>query len=264
MRDETTSAMAATSRTSIAPDTAALKQTVLTGAAAPPTTAVPTFDSVSSTFVTAEIPAVPASPNYGVLLPDGSVWYPGSNKKLPAPLLLRVAVWILAFATLLAAAGVFIIHYQPSWVNPLRHVTTGPAAAATGVSSNTKSAGSKTKSTGGGNVRSVTLMSPQPAGLPSGSTAYTLPVSSYTVAVSADHTTWVGVYPITNGQAAALPTQQNTISGGASAQFQENGPVMVSVGAGLATVKIYDGSNYLGTLNRPTPQKFWLEPKSAG
>lgn len=262
MRDEATSAMAATSRTAIAPDTAALKQTVLSGAAAPATVAVPSFEPVSSPVITAEIPAVPASPNYGVLLPDGSVWYPGSNKKLPAPLLLRVAVWILAFATVLAAAGLFIIHYQPSWVSPLRHVTSGPAGATTGTHSTRSTAGSAAGSSGN-SAGSVTKMSPQPPGLPPLSTAYTVPVSAYTVAVTADHTTWVGVFPITNGQAAAAPTQQQMVAGGATADFQVDGAVMVSVGASLATVKVLSGAHDLGTLGQ-TPQKFWLEPKSAG
>ena len=42
-------------------------------------------DTRGTTAVTAEIPAVPVAPAYGVLLPDGSIWYPGSKRKLPAP-----------------------------------------------------------------------------------------------------------------------------------------------------------------------------------
>ena len=55
------------------------------------------IDTRGATAITAEIPAVPVAPAYGVLLPDGSIWYPGSKRKLPAPTFLRVIVWTLAF-----------------------------------------------------------------------------------------------------------------------------------------------------------------------
>ena len=56
------------------------------------------------TAITAEIPAVPVSPAYGVLLPDRSIWYPGSKRKLPAPTFLRVMVWALAFLVAIGGA----------------------------------------------------------------------------------------------------------------------------------------------------------------
>lgn len=93
------------------------------------------------TAVTAEIPAVPVAPSYGVLLPDGSIWYPGSKRKLPAPLALRLVVWALAFLVALGAAFLLVEHYHPSWLDPLRHTSptgspgglgpTGPTATGT-------------------------------------------------------------------------------------------------------------------------------------
>jgi len=89
-----------------------------------------TIDARGGTAITAEIPAVPVAPAYGVLLPDGSIWYPGSKRKLPAPTLLRVTVWTLAFLVAFGGAGLIVEHYHPSWMDPLRHVvgTVGPPA----------------------------------------------------------------------------------------------------------------------------------------
>ena len=83
-------------------------------------------DTRAGTAITAEIPAVPVAPAYGVLLPDGSIWYPGSKRKLPAPTFLRVTVWTLAFLVAVAGAGLIVEHYHPSWTDPLRHVVGTP------------------------------------------------------------------------------------------------------------------------------------------
>jgi hypothetical protein len=79
-----------------------------------------------ATAITAEIPAVPVAPAYGVLLPDGSIWYPGSRTKLPAPTFLRVTVWALVLLVAICGAGLIVEHYQPSWLNPIRHVVGPP------------------------------------------------------------------------------------------------------------------------------------------
>jgi len=83
-----------------------------------------------ATAITAEIPAIPVAPAYGVLLPDGSIWYPGSKQKLPAPTFLRVAVWALAVLVVIGGAALIVEHYQPSWVNPIRHVVGPPGLLA--------------------------------------------------------------------------------------------------------------------------------------
>ena len=89
------------------------------------------IDARGGTAITAEIPAVPVAPAYGVLLPDGSIWYPGSKRKLPAPTLLRVTVWTLAFLVAIGGAGLIVEHYHPSWMDPLRHVVGTPGQLAT-------------------------------------------------------------------------------------------------------------------------------------
>ncbi|MGO9581456.1 MAG: hypothetical protein ACLP36_01465 [Acidimicrobiales bacterium] len=85
-----------------------------------------TTETRSATAITAEIPAVPVAPAYGVLLPDGSIWYPGSKSKLPAPPFLRVIVWTLAFLVAIGGATLVVEHYQPSWLNPIRRVVGPP------------------------------------------------------------------------------------------------------------------------------------------
>jgi hypothetical protein len=65
-----------------------------------------------------------------VLLPDGSVWYPGSKRKLPAPTFLRVTVWALAFLVAIGGAGLIIEHCHPSWMDPIRHVVGPPGVLA--------------------------------------------------------------------------------------------------------------------------------------
>jgi hypothetical protein len=84
------------------------------------------IDARGGTAITAEIPAVPVAPAYGVLLPDGSIWYPGSKRKLPAPPFLRVIVWTLAFLVAVGGAGLIVEHYHPSWLDPVRHIVGTP------------------------------------------------------------------------------------------------------------------------------------------
>ncbi len=260
MREEAASPTAAQSRrTLIAPETGTLR---LTGG-------VPNVYEAPSgaPSVTAEIPAVSAvsdNPSYGVLLPDGSVWYPGSRKRLPAPLPLRVLVWVLAFATLVAAGADLVIHFHPSWVNPIRRVAT--AAGATAGSSASQHPGSSTAAPGGSSSvgsAGVTELSPQPAGLPPSTTAYAVNAAPYTVQISASHLTWVGVYSIVNGQPGTAVAQA-TIQPGQSATFDETGPADFSVGASLVTIKVLSGGTQIGSIDQRTPWNFFLEPKPAG
>jgi hypothetical protein len=236
----------------IASDTGALR--VTRGAAPVPES------PAGSPLVTAEIPAVPGSSSYGVLLPDGSIWYPGSRRRLPAPLLLRMAVWVLAFATLVLAAGDLVIHFHPSWVNPLRRVVASaslPGTRSTGSRQITRGKSGSTATTGG-----VTKMSPQPSGLPGDTTVYTIGASPYTVEIGANHVTWIGVYSISNGLRGAL-VDQKTLQGGQTGTFQETGPVDVSVGASEVTVKVLSSGHEIGTITQATPWNFFLEPKAA-
>lgn len=80
--------------------------------------------------VTAEIPSVPVQRGYGVLLPDGTIWYPGSKRRLPAPLALRVLVWLLFLILLIGIAALVAERLHPDWFSLLRHVTPPPRVTA--------------------------------------------------------------------------------------------------------------------------------------
>lgn len=61
-----------------------------------------------------------------VVLPDGSLWYPGSDKRLPAPFALRLFVWILVFVLVASGAGLAVERIHPSWLDALRNSPSGP------------------------------------------------------------------------------------------------------------------------------------------
>lgn len=218
-------------------------------------------DTSTSTVITAQIPAVPAGPSYGVLLPDGSIWYPGSKKRLPAPLPLRVAVWTLAFLVLLAAAGDFVIRDHPAWVDPLRRMV--PASTGTtnvGTNSGPSASGAKNGSSGGLAVRQT---SPQPSGLPKYTTAYSISgTSAYQVVVKASQVTWVDAYALSNGTDSGSPLYASDLQPGQSTTIAATGPVDLETAAAGATVTIMSGGKKIGTLATPpsAPWHYYLEP----
>lgn len=247
MAEDGTSALTAVSRTAFV---------VNTGANANLGAPVPE----PSTSVTAEIPAVPAGPGYGVLLPDGSIWYPGSRKRLPAPLLLRVVVWILALATLLASAAVFVIHYHPAWANPFRHVVTtaGTRSAGGGTTAPT------TPATGSVGASKFKLLNPQPAGLQAGNSAYRVP-ASYSVVVTETipgHQAWVAAWKATNGQWSGSPVQQQTlgVNGIEKMTIPGNGEMRLQVAAVGASVQVLKGTKVVGTVTEHSPWVWWFVP----
>ncbi len=224
-------------------------------------------ETSTSTVVTAQIPTVPPAHHYGVLLPDGSVWYPGSNKRLPAPLALRVLVWALAFLVILAAAGDFIIRDHPAWVDPLRHMV--PAAAGTLSLSTGSDAGRHHRSGAVGPTASaslsVTKLSPQPSGLPAYTTAYSVSgTSSYQIVVKVIQTTWVTAYHLSNGADTGTPIYASDVQPGRPATIQASGAIDLETAASGATVTVMSGHKQLGTLAAPPsdPWHFYLEPSS--
>jgi hypothetical protein len=233
------------SRTMIAPDSGALRRSYGGGS-----------ETGTSTTVTAEIPAVPAGPNYGVLLPDGTIWYPGSQKRLPAPLLLRIVVWSLAFLVLIAGAGDFVIHTHPNWAQPLRRMvpTSGGTGSATTIP--TKTGGSTPKTA----AVSVSQTKPQPAGLPSETTAYTVTgTSSYQLIVKAAGLTWIQACKVAYGfietssplfSGDIQPGQTETIS------VSTTSPIDLQVAASGATVTVLSGGKLIGTVAAP-PHAPW-------
>ena len=169
-----------------------------------------TIDTRGGTAITAEIPAVPGAPAYGVLLPDGSIWYPGSKRKLPAPTLLRVIVWTLAFLVAIGGAGLIVEHYQPSWVNPLRHVVGTPGQLV--------NPGSTTQTTRPAPVSKVMQETSQT----SNSATYSLPGSPYVLAIKTTQRCYVVVKSLTSrtdlfaATIGADETQSVQVPGGSS------------------------------------------------
>jgi hypothetical protein len=178
-------------------------------------------DSRGGTAITAEIPAVPVAPAYGVLLPDGSIWYPGSKRKLPAPTLLRVTVWTLAFLVAIAGAGLIVEHYHPSWTDPLRHVVGTPGQPA--------SPGSTTVTTrpaAGSNEMKQTSHT-------ANSITYSVPGSPYVLAIKTTQRCYVVV--------KSLASRTNLFSATISADVTQ--PVVVP--GGSTTLEAYAGGSSL-------------------
>lgn len=213
----------------------------------------PIRDTASGTVITAEIPAVPVGPSYGVLLPDGSVWYPGSRKRLPAPPILRVAVWVLAFAVLLAGAGDGVIRYHPSWVSALRHIVPAQSAPAASGGNGPPSSVVPNTTKGGSTAAAIALVTNPPSCLPTNTTAYTLNAPVYTVTVTAGASSaWVAGSADSNCQPINPPPQQQTLGPGQTLTIdQTSGAEFVHIGAGGTTIKVYHGLKMLATV--PTP-----------
>lgn len=254
MAKDATSSLSAMGQTAaIAPDTGALRRSAGLG---PP-------ESGGPAYITAEIPAVSAvGPSYGVLLPDGSVWYPGSRKRLPAPLLLRILVWVLAFATLLAGVGDFIVRYHPSWLAAIRRTVptqvsrTGKGAGKTSTSTTVPASGTRPKAS------AVTKLSPQPV-LPPQTTAYSVVARSYSVVVSAGpQPVFVLAESVKNG---VIITTGRVFEDETVAPFHRyvitptSGDVDVEVAAAGATVSVYFGHHKLGVVKSPpSPWHYWF------
>jgi hypothetical protein len=85
----------------------------------------------STIAATSELPAVASPSPVGRGLagrraePPGDAERPADDGHLtrePAPVVLRLAVWSLAFVFVLAAAGDVVLHVRPGWLRPFRHV----------------------------------------------------------------------------------------------------------------------------------------------
>jgi hypothetical protein len=197
-------------------------------------------DTRGGTAVTAEIPAVPVAPAYGVLLPDGSIWYPGSKRKLPAPTYLRVTVWVLAFLVVLASAALIVEHYHPVWMNPLRHVITTPGqnsippsggtTATTHPGSNHSSSGKFVKTFESGS-----------------SVSYSVPATSYALTITAE--AGRPCYVVVKSLKTTLDLFASTIGGGATERVVvPNGSATVEAFAGGASLEVSALGKHLGTI----------------
>ncbi len=191
-----------------------------------------TIDTRGGTAITAEIPAVPVAPAYGVLLPDGSIWYPGSKRKLPAPTLLRVIVWTLAFLVAIGGAGLIVEHYHPSWVDPLRHVVGTPGLV---------NPGTTTETTRPAPISKVMQQTSQTTN----SVTYSLPGTPYVLAVK----TTQRCYVVVKALASRTDLFAATIGAGETQSvLVPSGPSTLEAFAGGASLSVAFQGRQVGTV----------------
>lgn len=181
------------------------------------------------TAVTAEIPAVPVAPSYGVLLPDGSVWYPGSKRKLPAPLALRVTVWALAFLVAIGAAFLLVEHYHPSWLDPVRRTA---GAVNSGGPSPIGPAPTVTTARKTAKVSDVLRTTSQTAT----GTTFALSGPAYSLAI----TTSARCYVVVHSLATNVDLLNNTLAAGTTKIVRVTGSSTLYVAAGGASLSVID------------------------
>jgi hypothetical protein len=191
-------------------------------------------DTVGSTVITAEIPAVPVHRSYGVLLPDGSVWYPDSKRRLPAPWPLRFFVWVLALLLVLMLAGLAVVEWHPSWLAALRH-TVGAAPTVQvggGLPSTTAPAGGGTHTTTAGTSACVAA---------GGGETCTLTASTYTI----DFTTTQRVNFEVKSVSTGAVIYANTQSAGQTQVIDVSGAATLVAYATGGTFTVKSGSTVL-------------------
>ena len=197
-------------------------------------------DTRGTTAVTAEIPAVPVAPAYGVLLPDGSIWYPGSKRKLPAPTYLRVTVWSLAFLVLLAVAGLIVEHYHPVWMDPIRHVVATPGQPAGSGPGSHHVTTTTTPSTNQGSSGKMTRTAATATAV-----AYSVPGASFSFDIKATRDCDVVVTSVKNGAYLF----NSVIPGGTSKLVSvASGAAVLKAFAGGASLVVSSGGKTVGTI----------------
>ena len=184
---------------------------------------------------TAQVPAVGRGGDPGFdprFAPTGSVGAVAWGRRAPAPLGLRILVWLLALLLAAAGAGLAVAHLKPAWLSALRVGTstgttppTAPAASSTTAPARRPSSGTTRRQTGGVQETST------------GATSATVSVPSgqYTVLVQAQHPCWVQATVPTSASpvfAAVVP------AGGQQTFHSANGRLALELGASAVTVSV--------------------------
>ena len=203
-------------------------------------------DTLGSTVITAEIPAVPVHRSYGVLLPDGSVWYPGSKRKLPAPWPLRFFVWVVALTLMLMLIGLVVVEWQPSWLSTLRH-TVGSAPTLTltggGQGQTQPTVQTSASSPPAGAEWKCVVATTAPAGY-AGGEACTIGISSYTIVFNTAEPCSVQVSQVGGPQGGLY---QGTQAAGQRHPVVVTGATTVVAYHGGASISILDNGQTVGT-----------------
>lgn len=218
-------------------------------------------DTLGSTVITAEIPAVPVHRSYGVLLPDGSVWYPGSKRRLPAPWPLRFVVWVVALVLALMLIGLAVVELQPSWLTSLRHtVGSAPTVGAPPGQSSLplQSTTVNTSAPGSATWNCVTAKTP-PNGFAGGETC-TVGISAYTIKFVTTARCSVEIRQVNAPPNAFLYTMVQPA--GQTHTVAATGATTVVAFAAGATITILDGTKTLGSLPATFNWLYTFQPSS--
>lgn len=221
-----------------------------TGAAPPVAHESP--ESSGSTERTAEIPVVRPDgrrPQPPVELADGTLWYPGVSRRLPAPFSLRLVVWLLFFFLLVGLAGLVVQHYHPSWLSFLRRAA---PSSTTSAAAGTKTGAGSSSSTGGsvatgGSTGAATGF--HRSGANAKSTTYAVPASSYSIVLRFTHPVWVEITsPIGSSNHVV---EQVLATSDSPKVVRVHGSATVYLGASTTSLSIVAHGHTLGVVRTP-------------
>ncbi len=199
---------------------------------------------------TAEIPAV-RGPRAGwaaataheraqhVVLPDGSLWYPGSDKRLPAPFALRLFVWVLAFLLVVAGAGLAVERVHPSWLDVLRNSSSGPVVVSGSSGGGTPAATNSSSTTGG-----FRLLSNSATGA-----TYATGARTYSIVIRFSQRVWTVVTSPAHSHTFLI--EQVLDPAASPKQVLINGTASVTLSAATQSISVVVNGKSVGTIASP-------------
>ena len=198
---------------------------------------------------TAEIPAVRPRAAWAaataheraqhVVLPDGSLWYPGSDKRLPAPFGLRLFVWVLVFLVIVTGAGLAVERVHPSWLDALRNSPSG--AVVVSGSSGAASPGTTNSSAVSGGFR---LLSNSATGA-----TYATGARTYSIVIRFSQRVWTVVTSPAHSHTYLI--EQVLAPAASPKQVLINGTASVTLSAATQSISVVVNGKTVGTIASP-------------
>ncbi len=176
----------------------------------------------SAAIITSEIPVVRGGGGYAPAEP----WAPD---RLPAPILVRLVVWVLVLAVVLALGGLAVLHYHPSWLSFLRNT-----AGAQPVPIGTTAPG----------PRAFRLVSSGATGA-----TYAVPASAYSLSISTTLPCWTQVRSPASATGFVVAETLTASTSPKVVAIRGTSSVELFAGARSITVKV--GARVLGTIDSP-------------
>ena len=204
---------------------------------------------------TAQVPAVGRGTELGYdprFAPTGSV--ATYRRRAPAPLGLRLVVWLVVLLLVVAGAGLAVAHLRPAWLSSLRAGAT--TATTAHVPTTTAPAHTSTPGTthhGAGGIVETTTGST--------SATVTVPAADYTVVVQAQNPCWVQASVPTS----ATPVFASVMPAGSQQTFHPaNGHLALELGASGVSVSVTEAGKSTAAWHfSPTAAPFNLSFTSA-